>query len=534
MAPAYTVRTRGPVTTLWLAAAAAREALGTPAGAAFVAASLRRRLVRQGYATGATDIGTTPVSAIMAPSAWIAADAPVREALERLSDPGTRALVIGAASPLAGGTAMAMVDDAAVRQAAARGRLSADAPVASLATGPAATVEVGKLAVEAAVDMLAAGADSVLVLDGPRVVGTLSAADLVGLEAQSPIALRQTILAAADEDGLVRSASHLPRLFRLLGRAGVPPRDLGRVLSLAQDAIVTRLCDLAIARLGPVGRVTGEELAWAWLDLGSAARRELTLASDQDNALAYADPPAGREGAADAYFAQLGAEVNAGLQRCGFHADPNGVLAARPLWRMAKSAWIRTFDACFSAPDESQLLRATVAFDFRPATGGLAVAAELADRIRVARGSPDFMRLMARSAAGFPVALNRRGRLATGTLDAPAGRLDLKRGAVIPLVNLVRYHALAAGVTISPTPDRITAAAALGALDAETAAALAEAWRTICSVRLGHHGRLIDEGREPDNLLDPGELAPIAASELTEALRQVRRAQHLVEIHAGR
>ena len=56
-------------------------------------------------------------------------------------------------------------------------------------------------------------------------------------------------------------------------------------------------------------------------------------------------------------------------------------------------------------PDESHLIRATVAFDFRPAAGGLAVAAELTARIRAAREHPDFMRLMARTAIGYPVAL---------------------------------------------------------------------------------------------------------------------------------
>ena len=73
------------------------------------------------------------------------------------------------------------------------------------------------------------------------------------------------------------------------------------------------------------------------------------------------------------------------------------------------------------------------------------------------------MRLIARSAAGYPVALGFRGQLSTER----DGRLDLKQGAIIPLVNLVRYHALANGVTISPTLDRIEAAAGAGGLDRE-------------------------------------------------------------------
>ena len=70
------------------------------------------------------------------------------------------------------------------------------------------------------------------------------------------------------------------------------------------------------------------------------------------------------------------------------------------------------------------------------------------------REHPQFMRLIARSASGFPVALGFRGQLATEREGDHAGRIDLKRGAIIPLVNLVRYHALANGVTISSTLDR--------------------------------------------------------------------------------
>ena len=106
-----------------------------------------------------------------------------------------------------------------------------------------------------------------------------------------------------------------------------------------------------------------------WLDLGSAARREFTLASDQDNALAYADAEPEAAAEVDAYFERLGADVNDGLATCGIGVDNNGVLAGNRLWRMSKTGWLRTFDECLSEPDESHLIRATVAFDFRPSGG---------------------------------------------------------------------------------------------------------------------------------------------------------------------
>jgi CBS domain-containing protein len=520
MAPAFTIRAREASRCLLFDAATGRRVLGTEAGAAYVARSLRKRLTRAGHTVhGLHDVGTTPVSAIMRPPVFCTCDASLRDAAARLGEPGTSALLMRIGGD---GGELGIVTDSDLRALLTRQEIDLDAPVSTVARSPAPTVSVRQLAIEATIDMLAAGAEHVAVLDKGEICGVLSAADLLGLDASSPIALRHMILGAADLDGLVRSVGHLSQLFRLLVRAGVPPRDLGRVLSLQHDAIVAKLIDFSIWATEPA------PVPWAFLDLGSAARREFTLASDQDNALAYSSPLPGEEEMVDAYFARLGADVNDGLARCGIGVDNNGVLASRRLWRMSKPAWVRTFEECFEQPDESHLIRATVAFDFRPAAGGLGVAAELTDRIRAARSHPQFMRLMARTATGYPVALGFRGQLVTGREGDPEGRLDIKRAGIIPLVNLVRFHALAQGVTISPTLDRIEAVENSGALPRAEADALCEAFNVITRARFDHHAALIAAGSPPDNLIDPGALTPIVRTDLREALAIVRRAQKRV------
>jgi len=516
MAPIFTVRAREPSVCALLDEPTSRRVLGTQAGVNYVAGTMRTRLTRSGHTVhGLLDVGTTPVSAIMRPAVFCDPQESLRAAAARLG-PGREAAALLMRTE---GEELAMITDAELRAWVASGDGDGEAPVSAIARPPAPTVPAGQLAVEATVDMLAAGVEHMVVLDGERVCGMLSAADLLGLDARSPIALRHTILGAADEDVLERAAAHLPQLFALLVGAGVPPRDIGRVLSLQQDALTVRLIDFSLSRNGPA------PVSWAWLDLGSAARREFTLSSDQDNALAYETPPAGEEDAVDAYFARLGREVNAGLARCGFGVDNNDVLAGNRLWRMSKAAWIETFDECLRVPSESHLIRASVAFDFRPCAGGLAITATLSERIRAAREHPNFMRLMARTATGYPVALGFRGSLAVERRGESAGRLDLKRGAIIPLVNLVRFHALANGVTISPTLDRIDAVASAGGIERGVADALREAFGVITRLRFEHHAELIAAGLAPDNLIDPGALAPIARGDLREALHTVRREQ---------
>jgi signal-transduction protein with cAMP-binding, CBS, and nucleotidyltransferase domain len=223
MGPAFTVRTREIVRCGVMARAAAEAVLATPAGAAYVAATMRWRLALQIHTVrGLPDVGTTPVSAIMRPPVFLARSSTVCEAVRRLSDRGVLAVFVhdAEATGVTGAPNLAMITDAEIRSALSGGTLELDAPVSSLWRHPAPTVPLRRRAVEAAVDMLAAHSDCMAVIDSGAVAGVLGTADLAGLDARSPIALRHTLLGAADEAGLERAAALIGPLFVLLAEAG--------------------------------------------------------------------------------------------------------------------------------------------------------------------------------------------------------------------------------------------------------------------------------------------------------------------------
>ena len=216
MAPAFTVRAREPSTCAVFDAEAGRRLLGTRAGATYVATSMRKRLTTAGHTVhGLLDVGTTPVSAIMRPPTYCDPDEPLRDAARRLGRDGVLALLV-----TLGPGEFGLITDAEVRAAVAADGVSIDAPVRDLARTPVPTVPVGQLAVEATIDMLAAQTEHVAVLDGQRVCGVLAAADLLGLDTRSPIAL-----AAHDPSGgrRGRAGSH-----RHASAEAVPDVDAGR------------------------------------------------------------------------------------------------------------------------------------------------------------------------------------------------------------------------------------------------------------------------------------------------------------------
>jgi CBS domain-containing protein len=517
LAPAFTVRAHEPTTCVLIPRVAAVRALAHPDGAAYIASSLRERLVRTGHAVHALPtLSSTPLGdLIRRPPVFCPPTATVADAARAMTDAGTTAVLVD------GPDGLGVVTDADLRERVLAAGRPPESPLAVAVRTPAHAAGVDTLAGEALVALLDAGVHEICVVDRGRPVGLLTAEELVRTE-HNPFVMSREIARAADADALAATCREgMPRLLLSLVHAGLSARDVSRVLTVQSDAATLRLIDFALERHGPA------PVPWAWFALGSVARREMTLASDQDNALAYAD---GGGAAADRHFAAVAADVNAGLAACGFGEDNADVLARSPRWRMTASAWEQVFRDCLDKPDRSGLVRAAVAFDFRHVMGGLEIVAPLVAIVRQAPNHRDFVRRLARTAVDLhvptPADLRRtRFRRAVHTLD-------LKRGAALPIANLARFHALGRGVTISSTLDRLVAAEELEALEPETATALREAFLIVHRLRLEHHAECVRAGRAPEDRIVPVQLPPLAREELFSALRAIIDAQKKLSVYA--
>jgi CBS domain-containing protein len=511
LAPAFTVRTRERTDCILIPREAAVSVFSAPSGVGYLAASLRQRMVQTGHVVHALpELGTIRVSELITrPPVFCQGAVTIQRAAQLMTDNHTSAILVR------DGDNLSILTDAVLRERVVAGEMSAGSPV-SLIVRPAVQVGPDRIAVDAVVDMLDAGTDHIVVVDNAkRVLGVLSAADLAGLETRSPFALRHAILSARNEDDLVAAAERLRSLFLALLDAGIGPLHIGRVLSLQVDSLTARLIELSIAKRGPA------PTAWAWLTLGSTARREFTLGSDLENALAYdAD-----DDEAAAYFGGLAEDVTRGLERCGFALDPNDVVASNKLWRLPAARWVEVFRECLETPDRSHLIRANVAFDFRQIAGSLEVAPPLVAVLREAKDHPDLLRRLARMATDVKPPLGFRGSLSNGK------GLDLKQGGMLPIANLARFFALSNGITISSTTDRLQAVQAAGALDAETATALREAFEIVMRIRLDNHAAQLEADGDPTNVVAPAALPPLTRAQLREAFRAIAHAQKLLSVY---
>lgn len=391
-------------------------------------------------------------------------------------------------------------------------------PLSAIMTTQPATGRTDALAFEALMAMVDRNIHHLPVLDGRgRVTGLVSSTDLMRLEHNNPVYLVADIAAAPDAAALASLGRRIPVIVQQLVAEDATAQDIGRAVTAVGDAIERRLLTLAEAELGP------PPVPYTWVVLGSQARHEQGLASDQDNAIVLSDET---EPGQDDYFAALAARVSRGLVECGYPPCPGDVMATNPRWRAPAATWRQHFARWLETPEPQAVLNGSIFFDMRPLYGDTTLVTDLrADVLSQTRRSPLFLAYLAQHAVARRPPLGFFRGLVLEKEGQHRDRLDLKAGGVAAVVQLARVHALHDGLPEVNTQARITGAAQAGSMSAALAAELTDALEFIAYLRLRHQGHAVRAGRDPDNFVDPAALTDFERRHLRDAFRIVRSAQ---------
>ena len=522
--PAFSVRAFEDAICYLIERQVAEEVIGTRSGIEFLARGLARRS-RQVALSSETERMTrplVPLSTILHRDAiGCAPTASVREAATTMAREAISSILVRADDLLG------IVTDRDLRtKVIAEGR-DLTAPVSQVMTTPVITVRDDAMADEALRLMLEHGIHHLPVAgaDG-RIVGVVSDTDLIGLERSVPFTFLRALDRAETTDDVVARMSELPAVVIPLVEMETDPVDVGHVIASAIDATTRRLIHVAIAELGdPPG-------PWAWLALGSEARHEQSLVTDQDHALVFAAPDAPAE-EADAYFERLARHVTDGLVEAGIPRCRGGVMAESDAWRADRETWIRTFREQLALSDVGGTAFSNIALDYRRVAGGLDIEATIDQLVRTAAAEGWLVRKLASSALDLRPPTGFFREFLVGWDGSRAGTLDVKHGGITPITNLARTFAVASGVASNRTIDRLRAASSLGALDPDLAVGLEEAFRLLWRIRLRHQVRQLRAGDPADDQVDPRLLGPLTRRSLREAFKLITAGQRVLATTYG-
>ena len=433
----------------------------------------------------------------------------VTEAARRMRDGQVSSLVVQGRPP-------GLVTASDLRDRVLAAGRSGDTPVEAVMTAPLQTMPAEATLGEVLLAMVDRGIHHLPLTREGQLVGMVTDTDLLRHESRHPLFVRRQLDRATGPEDLPAYAREVAVAAVRLIEVGSPAGDVTRFVASAHDALYVRAARDGETALGP------PPCPYALLVLGSGARRESTLRTDQDHALVLADdPPAGAGG----WFAGLAEHLAATLERCGLPRCPGDVMATNPARRIPRRAWQQQFGRWIQEPEEEALLDAAICFDFRQLHGDLDAEAALRPVIRQAVGNRRFLGRLARAA------LRRRPPL--GFLRQlrgdHRGRIDLKAHGTAPIVDLARLLALEAGSAEIATVARLRAATERRTVG-RTTADLATAFEYFQEVRLRRQAGQLQAGAAPDDVIALADLGALERRWLKDAFGLLHTCQESVRI----
>jgi CBS domain-containing protein len=420
---------------------------------------------------------------IRAPTVFCEPMESIREIARRMTAAGASSAIVNLR---AGG--FGIVTDRDIRTKIVATGMPLSAPVSTVMTTPVFTVPPDRLGGEVLFELLERGIrHAPVVSESGQLVGVIEDADLLAAPTRSWFGARRSISRARSPEDLAAVAARLPEIVSALHASRLRALEVVRVLSALMDALTTRALELA-------GPAPAEGLVW--VAVGSQARRELTPGSTPQGAVVASGPvsPEWLQSAGSA------------LSRAGVAVE---VIARSP------AQW-----ASFAAESADELGLA-VLVERRALWGTpLDPLPVVEDGVREA-----IVAALARRALDAAPPTGFDGDAVLKADGSRSARLDIRRAAIAPIVELARWGSAAAGVVEGSTPERLGAAADCGALRDEDARTLAEAFELGLELRIAHHMERLAEGSAPDDELDCARISPLLRDHLRDVFRAVSGVQ---------
>ncbi|MDV2078197.1 putative nucleotidyltransferase substrate binding domain-containing protein [Marinobacter xestospongiae] len=413
-----------------------------------------------------------------------------------------------------------IITDRDLRTRALTEALPSETPISDIMSTGLITIRSSAYIFEAMLLMLHNNVHHLPVMDKyqeePR--GVISLADVIKYESQSSVFLVSNIFHQQTVKGLKRVSKDVRDSFLRMVSEDANSHMIGSAMSGIGRSFTQRLLELGEEQLGP------PPVPYCFMALGSMARDEQLVVTDQDNAMILDDSFDPEQH--DDYFLALARFVSDGLATCGYSYCTGDIMATNKKWRQPLRVWKEYFTDWIDNPKAEALLNSNIFFDL----DGIYGATEMAETLKTlvaskASQSQRFLAFLAKNALNRTPPL---GFFRTFVMEQDGKQnntFNLKRRGTAPISDLIRVHALACGSKAQNSFERLRAIADTKLLPDGSAENLRDALEFIAIVRIRHQALAIEDGRDPDNNVRPEDLSPFERSHLKDAFQVVSSAQ---------
>jgi CBS domain-containing protein len=359
------------------------------------------------------------------------------------------------------------------------------------------------------------------VLRDGTVIGVLELIDLIGHMSSRSYLVMAEIERAASVDELGRAAAAIGPLLEALHETGMKIQAIAEMVSDLNRSILRRL----FAFLAPPDLAANACL----VVMGSEGRGEQLARTDQDNALIVTDGAA----IGDAALREVCTRFTETLIGFGYPRCPGNMMVSNPQWARREAAFRADIDTWLERPGGESFLNLAALTDAAAVAGDPAVLERLRRHLFESIGNAGgFLSHFARPILQFDTPIGFFHQILLGHGEH-AGEIDVKKGGLFPIVHGVRALALERRIEAVNSFARIEALAAVGALERDFAADLAEALQYLMELRL--RARLAKDrggaGAAGDDFVRAQDLSRLQHDGLRDSLLIAKRFKERISYH---
>lgn len=365
-----------------------------------------------------------------------------------------------------------------------------------------------------------------------KLVGMVSAKSFLGIQESAYLDLSYRLSRAKELQEIVDLSPPNHKEFHSFIEELLEANTLGyeicEMMSNYNDEIHRRVILLAEKEMIKEG-YGRPPVNYCFIVMGSEGRKEQAFSTDQDNGMIIDDyEHLAHRKEIDSYFSKLSAKINRKLTECGLPECSGGIMAQNEKWRRSLTNWKKEVNGWITETDAEEIRNFTIFMDFRPVYGDFDLSRSLRHAItsKIKRAQTLQMLLM-KDTIRFRVPLNPIGKL---QLRGKEKTLDLKKSAIMQIVNGIRIFAMKYGVEEVNTIKRLHALKKKEIFHHRDVINIETALHYLYSFRIRQNLHQLSRGIEITNSVKPMEWDKEERRKMREALLVAKRMQQVSEL----
>ena len=397
--------------------------------------------------------------------------------------------------------------------------LKSSNPISDIMSYPLISISKHSSVFEAFIKIMKTGVKHLAVINNENdAIGVISNSDLINAQGKLPFLFIKEINKAVSYEEISNKQKQLPQSIYTLINEGAKAQNINNFVTAITDAILEKLIKFAIQEIGQ------PPVKFAFMVMGSEGRKEQTLKTDQDNAIIFEDVQEEELESVNRYFLKLGEHVCNMLDKTGYDFCKGDIMAKNPKWCQPVSIWKKYFKEWIYNASPETLLQTSIFFDFRFGYGDISLVNELRESLFDFLGNRKvFFRYMAENTSQFRLPIGFFGNFIVKSKGKFKNTFDIK-GAMMLVVNFARTYALQNKIFATNTMERLELLYKKNVISESDYNDISYSYSYMMNLRFINqiHG-IINEGREPNNNINPKKLSRIEQQTLKEIFKKTEK-----------